>query len=163
MEISIIAAIDENFGIGLEGRLPWSLPSDLKRFKKITLGHTVLMGRKTYESIGRPLPGRTMLVLTRQKDFHPAGCLTVQSLEEGIEMAQKNGENELFIIGGGQVYRQAYPLCHRLYLTRVQTRVNTDVQFPVIDYSMWQPVEQIEQPKDETHSYSYVFEVYQRK
>ena len=163
MKISIIVAVDEDFGIGLEGKLPWSLPSDLKRFKQITLGHTVLMGRKPYESIGRPLPGRSMLVISQQEGYFAAGCQTVSSLEEGIQEAHQNGETELFVIGGGQVYQQVFPLSDRLYLTRVQTRAKTDTFFPAIDFSQWELVEQISQDRDEKHLSSYIFGIYDRK
>ena len=97
MIISIIVAVDEKNGIGKSGGLPWRLPSDLKRFKKITMGHHLLMGRKTYETIGRPLPGRVMIIVTRNKDFQPEGCIIVNSIDAGIDYAYKNDESELFI------------------------------------------------------------------
>ncbi|MCL4354459.1 dihydrofolate reductase [Patescibacteria group bacterium] len=138
MKISIIAAIDEKRGIGKNGQLPWHLPEDLKRFKEITSGHTVIMGRKTFESIGRVLPNRTNIIITRDKDFNPhkfyssekCEVLMASSLDEALERAQGD---EVFIIGGGQVYAQAILKADKLYLTQVEGDFNCDTFFP--DYS----------------------------
>lgn len=142
--INIIAALDEKRGIGKNGKLPWHLSEDLKRFKQITSDHTVIMGRKTFESIGRVLPNRTNIIITRDKDFNPhksyssenCDVLTANSLEEAIEKAQaKKGSNEIFIIGGGQVYEQAIAKADKLYLTKVEGDFNCDTFFP--DYSQF--------------------------
>jgi len=105
--ISLIVAMDEERGIGVEGRLPWHLPADLKRFKSLTMGHHLIMGRKTYESIGSPLPGRTMIIVTRNPSYQPDGCMVARSLDTAIEFARMDLENEVFIIGGADLFEQA--------------------------------------------------------
>lgn len=142
MRISIIVAMDEKRGIGKAGQLPWHIAEDLKNFKKITTGHPVIMGRKTFESIDRVLPNRTNIIITKDKDFSPhkfyssenCDVLIANSLEEAIEKAQaKEGGNEVFVIGGGQVYEQAIAKADKLYLTQVDGDFNCDTFFP--DYS----------------------------
>lgn len=137
MIISLIVAMDEKGGIGKDGRLPWRLPSDLKRFKQITMGHYLVMGRKTYETIGKPLPGRRMIIVTRQKDYFIEGCIIVGSLKEAINLADSDHEEELFIIGGGEIFHQAIQLANKIYLTTVFTDVDADVFFPRIDPAHW--------------------------
>ena len=137
MIVSLIVAMDKKGGIGKNNKLPWHLPSDLKRFKKLTMGHHLVMGRKTYETIGRSLPGREMIVVTHQKDYSPEDCRVVSSLEVAIELAKNNHENELFIIGGGVIFNQAIDLADKIYLTTVHTDVNADVFFPRIDFRQW--------------------------
>ncbi len=138
MRISIIVAMDEQRGIGLQNRLPWHLSADLKRFKALTMGHHILMGRKTFESINRILPGRTMIVVTRRAGYRPEGCLVANTLQEGLALAESRGESELFIIGGGQIFAQAIKLADRIYLTLVHTVVGCDVFFPKYDEASWQ-------------------------
>ena len=137
MIISLIVAVDEQFGIGKDNQLPWHLPSDLKRFKQLTLGHYIIMGRKTYETIGRSLPGRTMVILTRQKGYKVGDCLVVHSLDEAIRKAQHANESEVFIIGGGQIFEQAIKLANRIYLTIVHTDAHADIFFPQLDPAEW--------------------------
>lgn len=129
MKISLILAVAENGVIGKNGKTPWHITSDLKHFKKITEGHHVLMGRKTYESIGRPLPKRTNLVLTRDPNFLPEGCIVFKELEEALEFARTNGEEELIVIGGEEIYKLAEPLAHRIYMTRVHREYEGDRAF----------------------------------
>lgn len=160
MRTSIILAADENNGIGKNGQLPWRLPDDLKRFKQLTLGHYLLMGRKTYESIGKPLPGRTTIVLTRQLNYQPKGVLLAHNLETACELARKQEESELFCCGGGEIYRQMLPLADFVYLTRVHTTLPTDVTFPQLPETNWQLVENIQHPADEKHPYAFTFLVY---
>ncbi len=138
MIISLIVAMDERGGIGKENHLPWHLPADLKRFKKLTMGHYIVMGRKTYETIGRPLPGRKMIIVTHRKDYFPEDCLVVDSLWTAINVAEVNQESELLIIGGGEIFSQAIGLANKIYLTIVRTDVNADVFFPKIDPSEWE-------------------------
>ncbi len=140
MIISLIVAMDERGGIGKNNRLPWHLQSDLKRFRQLTMGHHIVMGRKTYETIGRPLPGRVMMVVTRKKVYAPAGCLVLHSLEAAIDLAMDKDESELFIIGGGEIYKQAIGLADKIYLTTVQTDVNADIFFPKFDLEKWKIV-----------------------
>jgi dihydrofolate reductase len=128
--VSLIAAMARNRVIGRGNGLPWHLPADLRRFRDLTLGHTIVMGRKTYESIGAPLPGRRIIVITRQERYAPPGCLVAHSLEEAL--ASADGEDELFICGGGELYAEALPLAERLYLTVVELEVEGDTFFPEI-------------------------------
>lgn len=130
MIISIIAAMASNGVIGRDGGLPWNLPEDLRRFRELTTGHTIIMGRKTYESIGRPLPGRRNIVVTRQPRFSAQGVLTAGSLQAALALTA--GENEVFICGGGEIYRQALPLADRIYLTFLDSPWPGDTFFPEI-------------------------------
>ena len=129
--------MDEEGGIGKNNQLPWHLPSDLKRFKALTMGHHLVMGRKTYETIGRPLQGRVMIIITRKKDYAPQGCIIAHSLGEAIKDAEGKQETELFIIGGGEIFRQAVNLAEKIYLTRVHAIIDADVFFPEIDFNQW--------------------------
>lgn len=139
MKISFIAAISINRVIGRDNKIPWHLSEDLKRFKNLTLGHPVIMGRKTFESIGRPLPKRINIVITRDESYSPEGVEVTHSIEEAIELAkQKEGSEEIFIIGGGQIYSQSMHLADKLYLTIVDQEVEGDVFFP--DYSEFKKV-----------------------
>ena len=130
MIISMIVAMTPDMIIGNNGHLPWHIGSDLRRFRRITSGHHILMGRVNYEDIGRPLPGRTNLILTRDKDFKADGCFTVSSIEEAIKMAEAAGETELFVIGGASAYRASMPYADKLYLTIVCAKVEGTVKFP---------------------------------
>lgn len=132
--ISLVVAMSENRVIGVENRLPWHIPEDLKRFKKITSGHPIVMGRKTFESIGRPLPNRTNIVITRQKDYRVEGVVTVFSLEEALEWAGRSpGSDEIFVIGGGEIFSQILPRAGRIYLTEVEWPFEGDAFFPEFD------------------------------
>ena len=131
--ISIIAAVSENGVIGKDGGLPWKISADLKRFKELTMGLPIIMGRKTFESIGRALPGRTNIVITRDLNYQATGCTVAGSLEQAIKKAEKTGSNEVFIIGGGEIYRAAIKIADTLYLTLVHATVSGDTFFP--DYS----------------------------
>lgn len=132
--LSIIAAIGPNNVIGKRGALPWHLPEDLKHFKQITMGHPIIMGRKTHESIGKPLPGRVNIVITRQEGYAAAGCEVFQSLEEAIA---KYKDQDPFVIGGAEIYRAALPFADRLYITEVKIPTDGDVFFPEFDRSAW--------------------------
>ena len=134
MRLSAIVAMATNRCIGRDNTLPWRLPADLKRFKQLTMGHTLIMGRKTYESIGRPLPGRTTLVVTRQRDYAPEGVQVAHSLEQALELARGD---EVFIAGGADLYRQAMEHVRRLYLTRIGRDYEGDTFFPELDLSGW--------------------------
>ncbi len=130
MLISIIAAMSENRVIGRDGLLPWHIPADLANFRAITMGHPLLMGRRTYESIGHPLPGRSCIVLTRQSDYHPPGCIVVADFAAAVAAA--GAAAELFVCGGGELYRQVMPLADRLYLTIVHRQLAGDAHFPPV-------------------------------
>jgi len=162
MIVSLIAAVSENGVIGLDGGIPWRLPADLKLFKQLTMGHTLILGRKTYQSIGRPLPGRKMVVLTRQMEFTAPGCLIAPSLEQALDTAQAEGETEAFIAGGAVVYAQALPLADRIYLSRVHAVVAGDTFFPAFDESAWQVTQSEQHPKQPGQEYGFTFEVLER-
>lgn len=135
MTISIIVAVAENQVIGFDNHLLWHISEDLKRFKCLTLGHHVIMGRKTYESVGKPLPGRINIVVSRQNNLTVEGCLVAKSLEEALELAKQ--DSELFIIGGGDIYKQALPIADKIYFTRVHAGFPGDTFFPELNLSEW--------------------------
>jgi len=137
-KVSIIAAVAENLAIGKNNRLLWRIPEDLKRFRRLTTGHTVVMGRKTFESIGRALPERKNIVISRDPDFKPKNCLVASSFENALEKGREIEKEEIFIIGGGQVYEQAIKQADKLYLTLVPGNYEADVFFP--DYSVFNKV-----------------------
>lgn len=141
MHISIVVATAENGVIGIENRLPWRLSSDLKNFKKLTSGHAILMGRKTYESIGKPLPKRRNLVISRDPAYQAEGCEVFQSIEAAIEAAQAQNETEVFVIGGAQIYRQVLPKADKIYLTRVKAAVEGDAFFEIDHLDQWKEVD----------------------
>ncbi len=161
MTVSIIVAMAENGVIGRDMDLPWHISADLKRFKALTMGHHIVMGRKTYESIGRLLPGRTTVIVTRQSDYQVEGAVIVNSLEAA--QAAATGDSELFIIGGGQIYEIALPLADRLHVTRVHTEVDGDTSFPAVDWDQWELVSAERHGADEKNDHDFTFESYQRK
>jgi len=162
MIVSLLVAMDEGRGIGRDNRVPWHLADDLYLFKKNTLGHHLVMGRKTYESIGRPLPGRTMIVLSRQAETAAPGILNAASLEEALQIARQAQDDEVFIIGGGEVFAQALPLARRIYLTQVHARIACDTYFPEIDLEHWQVRRECFQPKDEQNDYAFTFQMFEQ-
>lgn len=137
--ISIIAAMAKNRVIGIANTLPWRLPEDLKHFKDLTLGHHILMGRKTYESLGRPLPGRTSVVITRSQDLQAPGCLVANSIDEAVAACDQ--DNEIFFIGGENLYRQALAVADRIYLTEIKADFAGDAWFPEFDFGLWHETE----------------------
>ena len=140
--ISAVAAIGKNRELGKNGKLIWNIAEDMKHFKEITSGHAVIMGRKTYESIGRPLPNRTNIIITRNSDFTAQGCIVVQSIDEAISEAKKYDTQEVFIIGGGEIYKQAINLTNKLYLTIVNESAQADTFFPEYsDFSLFEKKE----------------------
>jgi dihydrofolate reductase len=163
MRLSLIAAVAENGVIGRGNELPWRLPLDLKRFRNLTMGHHLLMGRKTFESIGRALPGRTTVVLTRSAFQPPPGVLTAGSLQEAIDMAGAAGEEEAFVVGGEEVYRVALPVADRLYLTRVHAVVQGDTFFPSLDLDDWRLLSIERHEPGEANSHSLCFEILEKR
>ena len=160
MTISVIVAFSEGNIIGRDNEMPWKLSGDLKRFKAITTGHTVVMGRKTYESIGKPLPNRKNIVLTSVPESI-IDCITADSLQEAI--AFSGPETELFIIGGESVYKQTLHLADKLYITEIHADLTGDAKFPEIDYSEWEETFREEHKADEKNEYDYTFINYERK
>jgi len=163
MIISLIVAVDENKGIGLEGSIPWRLSADMKRFKEVTMGHHIIMGRKTYESIGKPLPGRTTVIITHNKDYQPEGTYVVQSIGEALAFVKERGENEAVIIGGGEIFAQTIDIADRLYLTKVHTQVPCDVFFPEINLDDWDEVKREWFSADEKNQHSFEILLLERK
>lgn len=157
--LALIAAVAANGVIGSSNALPWRLPEDLKRFRALTLGHPVIMGRKTFESIGRPLPGRRNIVVTRNADFAAAGCETAASLEAALA-ACADAEGEVFVIGGAQIYAAALPLAQRLYLTEIRRPFAGDARLPDIDWADWQ--ESVRERQRTAEGLEYDFAVYDR-
>ena len=156
-----MVAISDNGVIGRAGDLPWHLSADLVRFKKLTMGHTIIMGRKTYESIGRPLPGRNCVVLTRQQGYRQDGITVVSNLEEALALSHT--DEELFVIGGAEIYRQVLPIADRLYVTRVHAEVVGDTLFPHFDDGDWKLTEESRHEADEKNAHPYTFQIYQRQ
>jgi len=162
MIVSLVVAASTNGVIGKAGGLPWHLPADLRRFKRLTIGHHVVMGRKTFEEIGRPLPERTNIVISRRPDFRPEGCLRTGSIEAALEVARAAGETEVFVIGGGEVYRSALPLATRVYLTRVEAIVEGDTTFPTLDPATWRESRSERHPADDRNPHPMTFLVFER-
>ena len=158
--ISLILAIGKNNEIGFGNKLPWYLPDDLKRFKKTTRGHTVIMGRKTYESIGRLLPERKNIIITRDKNYKAEDAVIVFSIEEAIEECKS--KKEAFVIGGGEICKLALPYATKMYLTHVETTLPADSFFPEFKQKDWKIVKEEFHPKDEKHNYEFTFKVYKR-
>jgi dihydrofolate reductase len=160
MILSLIVAMDEDRVIGRGNALPWHLPDDLEHFKALTLGKPIVMGRKTFESIGKPLPGRLNIVLTRSKDWRREGVSTVHTLDEARALAA--GAAELMVIGGEEIFRLALPHASRIHLTMVRARVEGDVRFPPLDPADWRETERREHPADERHVHAMTFSTLQR-
>ena len=158
--ISLILAMDRNRVIGKNNRMPWRLPADLAYFKNITLGSTVVMGRKTFESIGKPLKGRKNIILTRDKEYIQEGCQIVNSIEEALEEIKK--KEETFIIGGAEIYSMFLPFAKKLYITYIDHEFQGDTYFPEIDDEEWKVISRTPGEKNEENPYSYYFEVYER-
>ncbi len=164
MIISLIAALSQNRVIGKNNDLPWHLPHDMKYFMETTKDHHVIMGRKNYDSLPekfRPLPHRTNIVVTRQKEFIAPGCQVVHSIEASLSIAQKNNEREVFIIGGAEIYGMALPIATRLYLTEIHAHIEGDTFFPEV-FSEWKEVSRKPHPPDERHRYAFDFVIYEK-
>lgn len=163
MQIILIVAKARNNVIGKDNQLIWKLSADLKRFKNLTFGHYILMGRKTYESLGRPLPNRTHLVITRNPEFSiPEGHHVFSSIEEAVIYASKTGVDKLFVIGGGQIYAEALNLCDKLEITEVDAEPEGDTVFPTIDPQIWEEKERESHPADEKNEYPFSFVTYEK-
>lgn len=166
MKRSMIVAMDQNRVIGINNKLPWYLPKDLKYFKQVTMGKPILMGRKTFESIGKPLPGRTNIVITRNKQWQAQGVKVAHSLSEAFSLAEAigeiDGQTELMVIGGDQIYQSCLPEAQRIYLTHVHAEVNGDAWFPELDWTEWKEVAREDFNAEGPNPYDYSFVVYDR-
>lgn len=161
MILSIIVAFDEHRLIGRNNGLPWHLPADLKHFKSITMGHSIIMGRRTFESIGKPLPGRHSVVVTRKRGYSQEGITVAHSLEEALNLC--SGEEEVFVIGGAQIFEQAMPLASKLYITKIHHVFEGDTFFPEIPQDRWELISKEDHESDEKNSRAYSFLTYRRK
>ena len=163
MTISLIVAAAENNSIGKNNQLLWHLPNDLKFFKNTTWGMPVIMGRKTFEAVNKPLPGRFNIVITRQSGWHTDGVIVAADLEDALQKAAETNCKEIFIIGGGEIYLQAFDKAQKIYLTRVHANIEGDTFFPVIDESKWQQDSIQEFTADEKHAFAYSFQTWEAK
>lgn len=162
MTISCIVATAHNRVIGKDNDIPWYLPADLQYFKKTTINHHIIMGRNCYASIGKPLPKRTNVIVTRDPYFISSNCLIARSIPEAIQIAHENGETEAFIIGGGQIYAQTMDLCDKLYLTEVDLTVDGDIFFPELEMTQWELISEEKHSKDDKNDFDYTFKVLKR-
>jgi dihydrofolate reductase len=158
--IILIAAVAENNALGKDNKIIWHLPNDFKRFKQLTTNHHIIMGRKTFESFPKPLPNRTHIVISRQQNYNPEGCIVVKNLQEALDICPKS--EDFFIIGGAQIYELALPFCDILEITRVHESFDADAFFPEIDLQNWELVATNHQYKDDKHLIDYSYETYFR-
>lgn len=164
MIVSVIVAVGKNNEIGKDNDIPWYLPADLKYFKKTTVGHPIIMGRKCFESIGKALPNRTNIIVSRNPEFYIDECILVHSIAAGLEIAKERGAEEAFIIGGGEIYEQGISLASRIYLTEVDVLVpDADIFFPKINSKDWKLIKEEVCLKDEKNPYNYTFKVLERQ
>jgi dihydrofolate reductase len=163
MRISIIVALDEGHVIGNEGGMPWHLPADIKFFKSVTMGKPIIMGRSTFESIGKPLPGRTNIVVTRKKDFQAPGCRLAHSIDEALAIAEEEAADEAMIIGGGAIYEQTLDRTDRLYMTHIGAHLIGDTHFPAINLEEWEEISRSEHAADGDNPFDLTFVVLDRK
>jgi dihydrofolate reductase len=163
MIISFAVAASENNVIGKDNQLLWSLPNDMKFFKNTTWGFPVIMGRKTFESLGKPLAGRTNIVITRQQDYKADGVIVVSGLQEAMKAAEATDAREAFVIGGGEIFRQALPIAEKIVLTRVHAVFEGDAFFPELDPKEWEMEWHQDFEPDEKHAYSYSFQIWRRR
>lgn len=161
MNISIIASIGKQNELGINNTLLWHLPDDLKNFKKTTTGHTIVMGEKTFASIGRPLPNRRNIIITREKDFRSNGVEIAHSLEKVLNMTKN--DDEVFIIGGGQIYSLFFPMANKLYLTEVNANLKADTFFPKFDKKDWKLISSVFHSKDNEHQYEFFLNIYEKE
>lgn len=163
MILSLIVALSENGVIGKDGDLPWHLPADLKRVKRLTTGHTLIMGRKTFDSIGRPLPNRRSIVLTRDPSWRHDGVDVAHDFASAVVLAEDAAETEAFVFGGAAVFTEALPRADRLHVTRVHTTIDGDVYFPHWDIGAWRLLSEKRYAADDRHAHAYSFQTYERR
>lgn len=159
--IIMIAAAAENNALGKDNEMVWHLPDDFKRFKQLTTGHHIIMGRKTFESFPKLLPNRTHIIITRQKDYNPEDCIVVDNMKDAIEKAPK--DEDVFIIGGGETYNLGLPFADKIELTKVHSAFEADAFFPEIDPTEWELTNEEFHPKDEKHNFDFTFQTFTRK
>lgn len=163
MIVSLVVAAAENNAIGKDNQLLWHLPNDLRFFKNITWGMVVVMGRKTFEAVNKPLPGRINIVITRQPDWTAEGTITAIDLEDVLKKAAETNCKEIFVIGGGEIYKQSMAIANKIYITRVHATLDADTYFPVIDEDKWTLTSNEDFETDAKHAYAYSFQVWEKK
>ncbi|MEH7388572.1 dihydrofolate reductase [Bacillus sp. JJ1521] len=159
--ISLLVAMDKNQLIGKDNDLPWRLPADLAYFKRVTMGHPIFMGRKTYDSIGRPLPGRENIIVTRDTSYEAEGCKVIHSIDDIVKMSEET-EKELFVIGGAEIFKEILRHSDRLYITEIEEEFEGDTYFPAFDKTEWKVISKEKGIKDEKNPYEYTFLVYEK-
>jgi dihydrofolate reductase len=157
----LIAATSLNNALGKDNKIIWHLPDDFKRFKELTSGHYIIMGRKTFESFPKPLPNRTHVVITRQKNYNPEGCIVVNSIEEAFSICPKNEDS--FLIGGAEIYELGLPYVDKIELTLINDYFEADAFLPKIDFSKWELIQEENHPKDEKHAHEFSFQTYLKR
>jgi len=165
MNISIIVAVAKNGVIGKNNDMPWHFPDDMKYFMQTTKNHHVILGRKNYDSLPlkfKPLPNRTNIIVTRQENFIVPNCIIVHHIEDGVALAHKNGEQELFVIGGAEIYKLALPFTDTLYITEIDAEIDGDTYFPSWNKNEWKEISRQHHPIDEKHQFAFDFVVYQK-
>lgn len=162
MTISLVVAAASNNAIGKDGNMPWHLPNDMKHFKNITWGMPVVMGRKTFDSLGKPLAGRKNIVITRQPGWRAEGTVAVKSIEDALFVAKEADANEVMVIGGGEIYRALFDRAKKIYLTRVEAEPEGDTFFPMLDPKQWYLSSQKNHEADEKNAYNYSFQTWER-
>jgi len=157
----LIAATSLNYALGKDNKIIWHLPDDFKRFKELTSGHYIIMGRKTFESFPKPLPNRTHVVITRQKNYHPEGCIVVNSIEDAFEICPEN--EDIFIIGGAEIYELGLPYLDKIELTFINENFDADAFLPKIDFSKWELIKEEFHAKDEKHAHEFSFQTFLKR
>jgi dihydrofolate reductase len=160
--ISLLYAMDKNRLIGKDNELPWHLPQDLAYFKRITMGHTIVMGRKTFDSIGKPLPGRENIIITRDKHFSCDGCRVIHSIDELLDLSHKKIEEEIFVIGGAEIFKEILPFSDRLYVTNIHHEFEGDTYFPKTNDTEWKMISKEPGIKNDKNPYDFDFVVYEK-
>jgi dihydrofolate reductase len=163
MIISLVVAAAKNNGIGKNGKMPWHLSNDMKHFKNVTWGMPIVMGRKTFESLGKALPGRKNIVISRQENWNAAGATVVKSIDEALASSATTDAKEIMVIGGGEIYKLLFEKAKRIYMTRVEADPEADTYFPAIDPTEWELVSQKDHEADAKNDYNYSFQVWERK
>jgi len=163
MRVALVVAASDNNAIGKDNRLLWCLPNDMRFFKNTTWGMPVIMGRKTFDSLGKPLAGRTNIVITRQKDWEAPGAIVVSNMDDALKAAGATDAKEAYVIGGGEIYKQSMHIAQRIYITRVHATLEGDTYFPPIEEKEWKLFSRLDFEADKNHEYAYSFEVWDAK
>ena len=162
MIVSQIAAMSRNRVIGKDNKLPWNMPNDLAYFFKVTRGHHIILGRKNFEANGKALPNRVNIVLTRNLNYKAPGCIVVESIQQALKYSESKGEEEVFIVGGGQIYQASLGITNKIYLTIIETEIEGDVFFPELNPKSWKQISKIAYPADSNNPFIYTYYIFER-